>query len=133
MKKQLMNRKPLALFVAAIAAGTLSASAQTSTEPTAPEVSIIRVAPIDGRPMFQIRFDKPGTEALDISISDTDGEVLFSETVRDQHYDRYFLVDIARRDVQLVLQVEGRKRLPAQTFVIDTEEGAHTGIPVARR
>ncbi|RYY39174.1 MAG: hypothetical protein EOO08_11645 [Chitinophagaceae bacterium] len=119
-----------ALSLSAVATPAL---AQPRTEKPAPEVQIIQVTPIDGRPTFQVRVDKSGTDALDLSIADDYGEVLFSETIRGDHYDRYFLVDIPANGTRLVLQLQSRKGRTVQKFDIDTEVRNNAALPVVSR
>ncbi|TCZ69607.1 hypothetical protein [Flaviaesturariibacter aridisoli] len=139
MKKHIQSSKfaRTTLFLAALLSATLSLPAQVIAQGPedggTPDVSIIPVTSPDGRPTFQVRIDKRDQEAMELSIADTEGEVLFSETIRGAHYDRFFLIDIPSPNVKLVLRLGARKGTRKQTYEIDTQLQQSTHVAVASR
>ena len=125
MKKQISNTRSvlrkgiisltffgLALF------GFSTAFAKSTTEKP---LVVSYAGSVDGQPLFQVNVDNVNGEVYFLSITDDQGNLLYSEKIKDQKISRTFKYDKSDRDnAKLTFVVAGEKEKQTQVFKIDT-------------
>lgn len=76
---------------------------------------------VDGQPLFQVKVDNANSEVYFLSITDDEGNLLYSEKIKDQKISRTFKYDKSDRDnAKLTFVLAGEKEKQTQVFKINT-------------
>lgn len=128
MKKQtrnLMNKTRIflvpALLVALSIAGLSSGKAygQSITSNTKP--SIEYVGKVNDQLVFQVDYDNPTNEVVNLLIKDQDGNVLYNDRFKEKKLTKKFRVNTAEYgDARLTFVISTEKERSSQVFQVNT-------------
>lgn len=101
------------------------------TKPVLP-VDITYVGNIDYSPVFQISFDNQEGSEVNLILRDEDGNIIFSEVVKDKKYARKIQLQGLDRDVKLTLTLRSKKSTQSQVFQINKNTRIVEDVVVAK-
>jgi hypothetical protein len=108
-----------ALFVFFIAGMLQAAPVQAADKPTETPVEIKYLGSKEGRLLFQIHFTNPNGEEINLVLRDENGNVIYTDVVRDKVYSRNIrFEEIESNNIKLTLSLRTRKEVQSKTFEI---------------
>ena len=128
MKKQtrnLMNKTRIflvpALFVVLSIAGLSNGKAYGQSINYNSRPSIQYVGKVNDQLIFQVDYDNPTNEAVNVLIKDEDGNVLYADRFKDKKLTKKFKVNTAEYgDVRLTFVISTDKDRTSQVFQVNT-------------
>jgi hypothetical protein len=122
MKTTILNFKRFFIAVTvAFAALTISTTANAaSKEPDSSKpVSIQYLGTVNGQPLFQVDIKNEMGEALTVSLSDFNGEKLYSENVNETSFSKRIRLATTETEISLSLYVYSAKTKKTQVYEIN--------------
>ena len=140
MEKQVRNnsvRKVLVLFsVALLMLVTITPANATGNDevtPVAPQATLKYAGIAFGRPVFEVNFQNPAKQVVDMSIEDSEGGLLFFERVKEESYSQKFQFDIPyQENLKLVVTLATKNGREKQTFLINSNEKVQRSVNVSK-
>jgi hypothetical protein len=120
------------LAVAALViAGTTSA--QASDTPKNTPVEIKYLGSFNSKPVFEIAFDNADSEEIYLTLKDNDGNILYSEVVKDKKFSRKIQLDNEELyGSKVTLTLRSRKGTQHQVFQINKNVRVVEDVQIAR-
>ena len=125
MKKQISNTRSvlrngiISLGFFAFALFGLTPAFANESKDNPPVVSY--AGSVDGQPLFRVNVENKNSEVYFLSITDDEGNLLYSEKIKDQKISRTFKYDKSDRDnAKLTFVLAGEKEKQTQVFKINT-------------
>lgn len=137
MKKQISNTRSvlrkgmisLGFFGFALFGFTTAFANSTTEKP--PVVSY--AGSVNGQPLFQVNIDNKNGDVYLLSITDDEGNLLYSEKIKDQKVSRTFQYNQPdREDAKLTFVLAGEKEKQTQVFKINTNTQVVQDVVVTR-
>jgi hypothetical protein len=140
MKKHISNIRSFCIrilsplfFFSSMVAVLFSTPVMAQDFPGQPRVIVRNALPIDGAPVFQVFIEKEKIASYDLFISDTEGNILYAERIRNAQYAKRFKIDMpGSENVKLVMKLMDKSRKDVQTFYIDTKTTVQQDLVVSR-
>ena len=96
-------------------------------------VNITYVGTVNEKPVFQINFDNTTGADVFLSLTDENGNYIYSEVVKDGKYSRKIQLDNAElTDLKLKLTLRTKKNVQTQLFDINTNVRTVQDVQVVR-
>jgi hypothetical protein len=96
-----------------------AAPVQAAETPKETPVEIKYIGSKEGKLLFQIHFNNPNAEEVNLVLRDENGNVIYTEVVRDKVYSRKIQFEELDTDkLKLVLSLRTRKEVQSKTFEI---------------
>ena len=106
-----------ALFLLASGVTTIHAADRKKETP----VDITYVGTVNEKPVFQINFENTTGEEVFLSLTDENGNYIYSEVVKDGRYSRKIQLDNAElNEMKLKLTLRTKRNFQTQLFDINT-------------
>jgi hypothetical protein len=122
MKTTILNFKRFFISAtvafAALTIGTTANAASKEPDSSKP-VSIQYLGTVNGQPLFQVDIKNEAGEALTVSLSDLNGEKLYSENVNDTFFTRRIRLATTETEISLNLYVYSAKTKRTQVYEIN--------------
>lgn len=97
----------------------LIAQAQESVNP-AGEVEIKYAGTLNGQTLFRVEFDNEGRKFSELSITDEEGTILFTQRLKQQKFSQKFLVDAVNNgDFKLIVTLSDKKGKKNQVYRVN--------------
>jgi hypothetical protein len=110
-----------------------NASGKDEVTPVAPQATLKYAGTAFGRPVFQVNFQNPNKEVVDMSIEDSEGGLLFFERVKEDSYSKNFQFDIPyQENLKLVVTLATKNGREKQTFLINSNEKVERSVVVSK-
>ena len=140
MKKQIVNtlREIVKAFVIRFAVPSLfvcaflPATAQ-SLKQSDPPLQVKYIGSLDEHPMFQVDFLNESEEIYFFSIKDPDGDVLYTEKIKDKKFSKKFKwVNTELNSDKLILSLSNEKGQKTQLFEMNTNFRSYQDVVITK-
>jgi hypothetical protein len=98
-----------------------------------PKVAVRQTNSINGMPVFQVLVDNADAQWYELSISDMNGVVLYTETINAASYSKRFQIEEpAAENLEVVVQPLRRKGKRTHTFLVSNPGFTGSDIVVSK-
>ncbi len=119
-------------FVAFLLFASSVQAANNGVKPE-PPVEIKYLGSLDEKPVFQINFNNEDGEKAYLSLRDENGNIIYSELVKEKNYSRKIQLDnLELNNVKVTLSIRSKKENLTQAFQINHSLRTEENVEVAK-
>lgn len=122
--------KPVAaalLFMTLLSAPAAQAAGGT---PKDAPVEVTYIGSVEGKPLIRISVDNPQGETAILTLRDEDGNLIYSDTIRDKNYARTLQFDELSNNLKVRLTLRSKGETQTKIFAITTSTRTVSDVAV---
>ena len=121
------------VFALLVVFSSVNAKAADKVTTPVPPVDFKYLGTINNKPVFQINFNNAEGEKVNLYIKDENGNIIYSDLVKDKNYSRKIqLENIDLGTLKVILSIRSKKENLTQAFIINQNTRTEENIEIAK-